>query len=339
MCEVGELSFFSSLSELFRSPAPPDPAVQAALERILQWVDPMVRAAPRLEKHLTDAVAHALAYCQNVVGQLPGPLAINRQSFSLDPLIHALFATPADIGEMLGRSEAVRDFLGRSESWAENEFYALLAARRRQKTQFGMAQQGEVIRNDVPQKVLYFSDHILIEPHCDLQVTRERLCWQALESLMRTFNNHVEQLRQDRETLRTDISVENAILHPWQEHSKLHYHPAPEDQYARHLGQLDQSLRENGALLTPENLVAQLADFLRQPESALNTSQMKFYIDRLGVIHEPDQAGADVQEISFAEFVSRDRRQHLTTLVRISREEARQAVEMEQSRRARRILI
>ena len=46
------MSFFSSLSELFRSPAPPDPAVQAALERILQWVDRMVRAAPRLEKHL-----------------------------------------------------------------------------------------------------------------------------------------------------------------------------------------------------------------------------------------------------------------------------------------------
>lgn len=64
--------------------------------------------------------------------------------------------TPADIGEMLGRSEAVRDFLGRSDSWAENEFYALLAARRRQKTQFGMAQQGEVIRNDVPQRCCTF---------------------------------------------------------------------------------------------------------------------------------------------------------------------------------------
>ncbi len=329
------MSFFSALNELFKSPAPPDPAVQEAFEHVLDWVDPLVRAAPRLEKHLLDSVAHALTYCQGIVDTLPGPIEVNRQSFSRDPLIHALFATPTDINDMLGRSEAVREFLGRTESWAEHEFYALLAARRQQKRQFGMAQQGDIIRNDVPQKVLYFSGQTLVEPNCDLTMTRNRLRYRALESLLRTFNSHVEQLRQSRDSLRNDISVENALLHV----QRADANPLREERHARHLDELDQRLRENGALLAPENLVEQLADFLCHPESALNAKPMIFHIDRLGIIHAPEEGAPDVQTISFPELSTRDRRQHLATLVRISREEARQAVEIAQSRQARRVLI
>ncbi|WP_415033045.1 hypothetical protein [Azonexus sp.] len=329
------MSFFAQLAELFKSPAPPDPAVQAAFAQVVQWVDPLVRAAPHLEKHLFDAVEHALGYCQDIVSALPGPLAVNRQSFSQDPLIHALFATPSDIQEMLGRSEAVRDFLERVDSWQEPEFYALLAARRQQKKQFGMAQQGDIIRNDVPQNVLYFSDQTLVEPHCDLVQTRERLRCRALESLLRTFNEHIEQLRQDRESLRTDISVENALLQ--MQKSRAHF--SPEDGYARHLDELTQRLRENGALLAPENLVEQLADFLRRPESALHLTPVSYCINRLGIIQTPESAELDAQQIHFSEFSTRDRRQHLAALVRISRAEAQQAVDAARQHNIRRILI
>lgn len=329
------MSLLATLAELLKPQAPPDPAVAAALERVVGMVDPLVRAAPRLEKHLLGAVDHALGYCQGLVAALPGPIEINRHSFASDMLVHALFATPADIDEMLGRSQAVRDFLERSESWACDSFCALLAARRQQKRQFGMAQQGNIIRADVPQEILYFSDQTLIEPSCDPAMTRQRLQARALESLLQSFNAHVEALRHERQALRADLSVEQAQLAQRQQR----HDPDGEAEHSRHLIELDMRLRANGESLMPENLVELLADFLRHPESALSLTPVSIRIDRLGIVHQAGDGDDDAELIRFPELSSRDRRQHVATLVRISRAEACAAVEQARDRQQRYILI
>lgn len=324
------MSLISALADLLKPVPPPDPAVAAALDRVIGMVDPLVRAAPRLERHLLGAVEHALGYCQGLVAALPGPIEINRRSFANDLLVHALFASPADIEDMLGRSQAVRDFLDRPECWASDCFCAMLAARRQQKRQFGMAQQGNIIRADVPQEIVYFSDQTLIEPCCDLATTRDRLQAKALESLLQTFNAHVDKLRRERESLRADLSVEQA----WQ-----HHNVSDEEKHTRHLVELDVQLRQNGEALMPENLIEVLADFLRHPETALSLTPVSICIDRMGIVHDAGQPDEDAQTISFPELSSRDRRQHLATLVRISREEALAAVNRSRDRQKRYILI
>ena len=324
------MSLISALADLLKPVPPPDPAVAAALDRVIGMVDPLVRAAPRLERHLLGAVEHALGYCQGLVAALPGPIEINRRSFANDLLVHALFASPADIEDMLGRSQAVRDFLDRPECWASDCFCAMLAARRQQKRQFGMAQQGNIIRADVPQEIVYFSDQTLIEPCCDLATTRDRLQAKALESLLQTFNAHVDKLRRERESLRADLSVE----HAWQ-----HHNVSDEEKHTRHLVELDVQLRQNGEALMPENLIEVLADFLRHPETALSLTPVSICIDRMGIVHDAGQPDEDAQTISFPELSSRDRRQHLATLVRISREEALAAVNRSRDRQKRYILI
>jgi len=329
------MSFLSAIADLLKPAAPPDPTVAAALDRVIGMVDPLVRAAPRLEKHLLGAVEHALGYCQGLVTALPGPIPINRHAFSSDALVHALFATANDIDDMLGRSQAVRDFLERPECWASDCFCAMLAARRQQKKHFGMAQQGNIIRADVPQEVLYFSAQTLIEPCCDLDMTRSRLQARALESLLQTFNAHVNTLRQERQGLRANLSVEHA-----QFNARQHAHSGGEhEQYTRHLVELDTRLRQNDEALMPENLVELLADFLRHPESALSLTPVSIRIDRLGIVHDAGEANDDAQLIEFPELSSRDRRQHLAALVRISREEARAAVEKSRDNQKRFIII
>lgn len=329
------MSFFSSIADLLKPSAPPDPEVSAALDRVISMVDPLVRAAPRLEKHLHDAVEHALHYCTGLVAALPGPIEINRRSFGSDMLVHALFATPSDIDDMLGRSQAVRDFLERPECWANDYFCAMLAARRQQRRQFGMAQQGDIIRSDVPQEVLYFSDQTLIEPSCELETTRHRLQAKALESLLRTFNSHVDTLRREREHLRADLSIEHAQILAIQQRHDEH----EEEKHTRHLVELDVHLRQNGEALMPENLADMLADFLRRPESALSLTPVSICIDRMGIVQDASKGDSDAQTIVFPELATRDRRQHLATLVRISRDEALSAVEKSRERQKRYIII
>ncbi len=327
------MSFLSTLADLLK-PAPAlDPEVSAALDRVIGMVDPLVRAAPHLEKHLLGGVEHAMGYCAGLVDALPGPIQINRHAFGQDPLVHALFATAADIDDMLGRSQAVRDFLARPECWESDCFCAMLAARRQQKKQFGMAQQGNIIRADVPQEILYFSDQTLIEPCCDLANTRERLRAKALESLLTAFNAHVERLRHKRESLRADLSIEHA-------QQAMHHanHASGDSDHTRHLAELDCRLRENAEALMPEHLVHTLVDFLQHPEIALSLKAISINVDRMGIVH-PDGGTDDVQTINFPELSSRDRRQHIATLVRISRDEARAAVDKAREYQKRYILI
>jgi hypothetical protein len=327
------VSIFSAVADLLK-PAPPlDPSVRKALDRVAELVDPMLKAASGFEKQLSGPVQHALGYCDGLVASLPGPIDINRKAFASDPLVHALFATADDIDQMLGRSQAVRDFLEEPCSWDSKYFYAMFAARRQQKKQLGIAQQGEVIRSDVPQLVLYFSGQTLIEPSCQFDITQRGLRCKALESLLYTFQAHVQALRHEREGLRGDVSAERAHL------AVLRGSSGGQEREVgtRHLAELDAKLRQTAASLMPDHLVEALADYLQSPEPALHLTPVTITVDRLGVVR--DDVTPDAHTLNFPELTARDRRLHLAMLARISRDEALEAVEMVRDQQHRFMLI
>jgi len=329
------VSLFSAVADLLK-PAPPlDPTVAKALHRVAELADPVLKLAPDFDKHLAAPVQYALGYCDGLIASLPGPIDINRQAFVNDPLVHALFATAGDIEQMLGRSQAVRDFLARPECWESDHFYAMFAARRQQKRQFGMMQRGDMIQNDVPQKIIYFCDHTLIEPCCHLDLMRQKLRCTALDSLLRTFRDHVTTLRHEREGLRSDVSVERA-------HLTVLRGATPGREFAvhtRHLAELDSRLRETADSLLPKQLLDSLAEFLRAPEQALHLSPCSITVDRLGVVQEQPTDDISVHTLNFPELTARDMRLHLAMLARISREEAREAVAMVRDQQHRFMLI
>lgn len=328
------MSFFSAVADLLKPPPPPEPRLQAALTRVIGMVDPFLRALPNLERQLAPAVEHALGYCEGLVAAIPGPITIDRRAFGADPLVHALFATAGDIDEMLGRSQAIRDTIDHPESWRGDHFHAMLAARRQQKRQFGMAQQGDIIRNDVAQEVLFFADQTLVEPSCDLETTRQRLREKALESLLHSFNSHVEALRRERQGMRADASLEQAQLATHcggnDEHCAIH---------TRHLAELDFRLRESAEALMPENLVLALIDFLHTPETALRLRPVSVTIDRLGIVHGEADTDHQLDTLQFPELITRDRRQHIAMLVTIPCKDALAAVEKARDRQHRYLII
>lgn len=295
----------------------------------------MLRVAPGFEQRLSGPLQHAQAYCEGLVAGLPGPVDINRKAFANDPLVHALFATADDIVQMLGRSEAVRDFLADAHSGESDHFYAMLAARRQHKTQLGMKQQGEVIRTDVPQTVLYFSGQTLIEPDIELESTLRGLRCKALESLLHTFHAHVKGLRDEREGLRANVSSERAHLAVLRNTSGDRERSVG----TRHLKELDARLRQTAESLMPEHLLGALAEYLRSPESALHLSPVSITVDRLGIVSDEGDDGINIHTLNFPELTARDRRLHLAMLVRINRDEALEAVELVRDQQHRFMLI
>jgi hypothetical protein len=329
------VSLFSAVTDFLKPSPQPSPELLKALDRVAELVDPMLKAAPDFEKHLAFPLEHALGYCDGLVAAIPGPIDINRQAFASNPLVHALFATADDIDQMLGRSQAVRDFLAEPACWENDHFYAMFAARRQSKKQLGMAQRGDLIQNDVPQEILYFSGQTLIEPSCQLETTLYGLRSKALESLLHTFRTHVQALRHEREGLRADASVERA-------HLTVLHGTTPGREYevgTRHLADLDSKLRQTAESLMPEQLVAALAEFLKAPEPALHLEPVSITVDRLGIVSDQPVDDVNVHTLNFPELTARDKRLHLAMLARISRDEALEAVEMVRDQQHRFMLI
>jgi len=327
------VNLFSAVADLLKPAPPPDSQLIDALARVAGRVDPMLRAASHFEQRLAAPLTHALGYCAGLVGALPGPIAVDRQAFAGDPLVHALFATANDIDQMLGRSQAVRDFLASPASWQDDHFYALLVARHQEKQQLGMKRRGDLIENDVPQRVLFFSDQTLIAPQCDLGELRQVLRGMALDSLLQTFQAHLDALRHERDGLRADASVERAHL------TVLHATSGREIEVCtRHLDELDDRLRQIAETLMPDPLLDALGDFLLKPEPALHLTPLCISVDRLGIVRDPAD-DASVQTLNFPELSSRDQRLHLATLVRIRRDEASEAVEVVRDQQRRFMLI
>lgn len=327
------MGLLAAITGILKHDPGPDPAARAGLARIAELVDPFLKTAPGFEHKLAAPVHHALGYCEGLVSALPGPIDVGRHAFGADPLVHALFATADDVGRMLGNSQGVRDYLADPACWQSDHFYALLAARRMEKRQLGMAMEGEVIHTDVPQTVIYFADHILVEPHCDLDDTCTHLRAAAFDSLLKSFHDHVEALRLEKNQLAAEQSTERA-------HQTILRGRTGDEELTvstRHLAELDAHLRQVAASLMPDQLEDALAAFLLKPEISLRLDPVTLNVDRMGVIASPDSP--DAATLSFPELCGRDRRRHLVMLARIDREEAREAVESSLDRQRRFLII
>jgi hypothetical protein len=299
--------------------SPPDPDVQAGLQRVAALVGKTLAVAPGFAARLAAPVAHAREFCAQLVDALPPAVTIDRQSFAADPLVHALFATADDIGAVLAASEQVRAYLAEPRSWQEDSFIALMAARRVDKKVFGVALQGEIVTTDVAQTLLQVSNQTVILPADNPDSARTVFLEATFDSLLLTFAGHLARAREAYKSLQTEREMER---------SRQRSQPVgrgaafPE----RCIAALDERLQQQFRSLQPEAIITELADFLMQPEEALSLVPVQLWVTRRGVIQEAFDHDADAAPILFMELKSRDRRRHLVLPVRVRYDEARGAL-------------
>ncbi len=336
------MTLFANLANLLK----PAPALRHEVEAVLPHViatlndigtaGKLAAIDSALTRELAAPVSRALDYCDALVAGVPGLIDIDRSAFAADPLVHALFASPADIDNMLGRSMHLRDFLAASPGADSEHLYSLLAMRRHEKATMGIELDGNTLRTDVPQNLLYFTDHTLVELGGDLGVTRAKLRLAAFDSLMACFADHVKAIYQERQSLRDDRAFESAHL------AVMHGKESGQEYVVRtrKISELDGRLGALAKSLQPGPVIDALADFLARPESSLRLEPVEVCVDRSGVIRT-GQAAADghADTIGFPELVARDRRRHVVVLARFRREDAQRAVAAIRDQQARFIVI
>lgn len=294
-----------------------DETTRLAVAHAVQVADPRMALVGSHERKLAPVVGKVLDYCRDLVDSIPGPVEINAQTFGSDPLVHAIFATPADIGRMLGASAELGRFCTSAEADGAEAIYALIGMRRREKLVLSPALKGDMIQVDVPRRLLYFADHTLHEPSADLDVTRTRLRDAAFDSLVRSFAARLLAQRAEREDLHSEWEQERALGH-FGTKSEIAAHE-------RRRIEIEQRLRESVAAMEPAHVLDALIGWLEAPQSSLRLDEVKVTIDPLGTVVADSADAGNAHTLRLPVLVGRDRRRWVVLMTRIPREEARSA--------------
>lgn len=284
-------------------PAAADPELDAAVERVVYTIEPKLKLAGGYPQRYRKAVAHALAYARNLATQVPGPIDINREAYTKDSFIRAIFASPDEFKSALCMSRAMQDYLKGNACTIGSQLYAMVGMRRREKGVIGMEVIGDTVRHDVPQTAVCFSDHTLTNISHSEAETRELLTWSFMDSLLAQVTDRIEQLKQARQAL---DQKSNEII------GRLH--SASADQRGQLQQELDTTLAELRAAterLDLRRYADYLEEVLLQPQSHLRLETVTLHIDDMGIKREP---GAG-REITFVDMISRDRRRWCIALL------------------------
>lgn len=316
------MSFTSRLAN-WLTPARADPEVRAAYSRASAIIGPVLSNAQGAERRLTPALIRALAYCDQLVDRLPPAERLAPGSLAKVPALHAIFPAPEMLVETIGCSPQIRAYIDASPGFGDEEIHALLAARRRDRHVFGVALDGETMRRDVAQTLLNLSDPSLIHPTGSSAEARERMRMAALDSLLATFAQHMQAIREEVDEIRVERGLESTYV------ALLRKDQAAERraQHTRKIDSLNRRLSEDFEALQPDRIVDALSEHLMMPEQCLRIDAVTVMTTRNGVILPVDQPhDQDILEIRLHELTSRDRRRHVIIPVRIPRDFAADSV-------------
>ena len=132
------------------------------IERVVDGTDPRLRAVSHYRRKLWPAVERGIDYVVNFVNVLPPAITADRQGYMSDPRLRALFASPESLREILSFSDGARNYLKQAPDPLPMELYAGLGAVRVEKNVLGIEMDGEILRRDVPQIMVNFSDHRVV---------------------------------------------------------------------------------------------------------------------------------------------------------------------------------
>lgn len=267
-------------------------------------VEPRLRQIGGFPQRYAPAIVHASAYCRELAARVPGPLDVNRQAFAQDELVHALFGSPDGIIQALARSPAVRDW--QQAHPGGGMVYALMGVRPQERNIFGMETQGEHLQRDVPQKVVYFSDHVFNEVAASEADARANLARRFLESLLVRVKARIDELVERKRELENRRDEVRAQLRTRRDDAGLQ-------------AQLAETLAQLGETVAGLDLRAYAAHFdavLMHPEHYIHLDPRSFHLDAMGICRA-DIPDGDGQDLNLQEMTCRDQRRWGIMLTRL----------------------
>jgi len=283
-----------------------DPQIQAGIERLIQIVDPRLKALSDAPAQLAPAVATALDFCRSTVAALPGPLDASAGNWRTTPLLRALFTRADEVQQIFSRQAVVQEFV---EQHPEVQtFYAILGAVLQEKKGFGVALTGDALQHDVAVTTLNFTHHQLHLPCSTPEALDQELVWALFDQLGREILTRLSAIKEGQ----ADLQEEIALLRTQQAHLEhqgigdifCDESGAPVDtsealaaQIKSHQAPLGESRQR---LLTLDDTLTWIATTLQTPQQLVEVKSLDYRVNSLNQQVPPDQPGEDLHFSHFS---------------------------------------
>jgi hypothetical protein len=286
------MGLWDRLRERLHPPGEDDPDLPEALERAAYRVEPRIKQVRGWPKRYLRPIAGALAQARRVAAGIPGPVTLEAGHYASDPYIHAIFGSAEAIGHLFRTSPAAQAYVGTA---LESEAYALLSAIRQEKRVLGMEIDGDILRREVPQTQVWFTDHQLHGLAKSEAEAREGLLWTLFDRFLERVAVGVERLRAERERLSQEKDLARARLRGASAASR----PSAQGALEGVMKQLTDTIQA----LELENLHEVFETVLSHPQDCLYLRPHDLILDALGTVHTHPGEGAS--RIEFVELWER----------------------------------
>lgn len=299
------------------------------IETVVETVEPRLRYQPRYVARLEGALGRTVAHLRAIARERLEPVLLARAQWSDDPRLNAFFATADDIPACLGRSRELREFFAAPDNTDAREAYALLGMKKVERTVFAPRLEGSLLRQDVSQATVSFSDHRLVAPMPTLVATRREIGRRIIQRLAQValsrvidLDTRAIRLRQRKAYLERQLrllnlardGLEGVVSDPAARAEKIR---AVEDELrdaARGYGETKTSLT------TLDRYLVQIDDVFSHPERHVALTHSPLRLNRMGF--KADAAATErVNELVLAELSVGENLQAAIAIVRCPRGE------------------
>jgi hypothetical protein len=272
------------------------------VEYVVNGTDSHIRLVPGYKNKLQGIVKSALEFSDEIVNQIPGSISVSETTFTSDPYVNAFFANVTDLQSVFSHSPEVQDYM--ADSQTDNDCCcALLCMHYTEKKVLGMELSGDVLKKDVLQDAVSFSDHRIYSPARDESETRAGLkncLFQGLvtNSLERIVQHRLasHRLQSRHQMLSARLRRHNQSLREMDKDSRAAI------DIIRAIEEIGQELRKTEEImletpvLTPQVLLDQVAVVLSHPEEFVQIRRFSLRLNKMGIKLSADsqQPGNDL---------------------------------------------
>jgi hypothetical protein len=285
--------------------------ILGTVERVVDGTDGRIRLVSGYRSKLQDVIRSSLAFADELVEQIPGGIEVNRHTFVSDPYVNAYFANVSDMRTIFSHSSEIKDFL---EGYGDNdamECCALLCMQMSEKTVLGMELSGDILKKDVRQIAVNFSDHRIYSPAPREAETRQGLKRCLFDGLVTNALERITRMRLTNYKLNSELQILKSRQRRQQaamQKSPDAIPPAEYQETCRQLERLETDLAKT-PLATPQAAMEQVLTVFRNPEDFVQLRKFSRRLNKMGILVGDNQEQScneiDLTEVTIGEGTPR----------------------------------
>jgi hypothetical protein len=278
-------------------PQPVDAYIEQQVVHAIELIDPRLKSFSNYPRAYRPAITTATAYAKKLAGALPKSLEVSPSHFAQDPLLHTLFISTESIYSTVRDSQEIKLYCQENSNPKGGELYALMGMRRKEKTVFGREMSGDVIQQDVQQKLVYFEEHTLTLPTMDQGDFMAKLEQHFFDSLIKSLSEQIARNVMQRHELETERDIMA---------SRLRSADISGEDLEEKLQAIRRQLKRLDKEYSLSNYSVLVNKFMDERQQYLRLEQREMAIDMRGVMRE--STGRLAGRFVFHDLIGRDRR-------------------------------